>query len=287
MPSSTPRSRTGLSGSVSPVPPSAGGAGPAQPVPCPCTASPAPAGRRGPPGTRHLELQQLLGLFRRQLPFLRRRHFAAASDPPLRHSPEVTPLAPTSTPAPRGAANGCLSATAGTAVPHSGHNRSALGPVRRCPNPIGGAGRSRVSPAGARKVPKCVEHRSGVPGGQTRSSEACQGLLGCSRNRPGMRGQPVAVGAGPEWGDMSRRPPGAGCVAVTAGAAGHRVGPARAPPVPWGGSCPLPPVPPGGSCPAPLVPLGRPFAGPKMAAAAKMEEAVRGPRSHPQLRAPA
>lgn len=28
-------------------------------------------------------------------------------------------------------------------------------------------------------------------------------------------------------------------------------------------------------------------AGPKMAAAAKMEEAVRGPRSHPQLRAPA
>lgn len=141
---------------MSPVPLSADGAGSARPVPCPRTASPAPAGRHGPPGTWHLELQQLLGLFRRQLPFLRRRHFAAAaSDPPLRHSPEVTLPAHTSTPAPRGAANGCLSAAAGTAGPHSGHNRSALGPARRCPNPIGGGGRSRVSPAGARKVPKC------------------------------------------------------------------------------------------------------------------------------------
>lgn len=198
MSSSTPHSRTGLSGSVSPVPPSAGGAGPAQPVPCPGTASPPPTGRHGPPRTWHLELKQLLGLFRRQLPFLRRRHFAAASDPPLRHSPEVTSPAHTSTPAPRGAANGCLSATAGTAGPHSGHNRSALGPGRRCPNPIGGGGRSRVSPVGTRRVPKCAEHLSGVPGGQTRSSKACQGLLGCSRNRPGMRGQPVTVGAGPE-----------------------------------------------------------------------------------------
>lgn len=86
---------------------------------------------------------------------------------------------------------------------------------------------------------------------------------------------------------MSRRLPGAGCVPVTAGAVGHRVGPARARPVPLDGFCPLPPVPPGGSCPAPLVPLGRPCAGPKMAAAAKMEAAVRGPGSHPQLRAPA
>lgn len=115
------------------------------------------------PETWHLELQQLLRLFRRQLPFLRRRHFAAASDPPLRHSPEVTLPAHTSTAAPRGAANGCLSAAAGTAGPHSGQNPSALGPVWRCPNPIGGGGRSRVSPAGARKVPKCAEHPSGVP----------------------------------------------------------------------------------------------------------------------------
>lgn len=177
----------GLPGSVSPVLLSAGGAGPAQPVPCPCTASPAPAGRHGSPGKWHLELQQLLGLFRRQLPFLRRRHFAAAaaaSDPPLRHSPEVT--SPTFTPAPRGVANGCLSATAGTARPHSGQNRSALGPVRKCPNPIGGGGRSWAFPAGARKVPKCAEYCSGVPGARTRSSEACQKLLGCYRGRPGL-----------------------------------------------------------------------------------------------------
>lgn len=111
----------------------------------------------------------------------------------------------------------------------------------------------------------------------------CRGLLGCSRNRPGMRGQPVDVEAGAEpkeRGGYEPKSPGSWLCSR------HRGG-CRAPPVPSGGSCPLPPVPPGVSCPAPLVPLGRPCAGPKMAAAAKMEEAVRGPRSHPHLRAPA
>lgn len=64
--------------------------GPAQPVRWPRAASSAPAGPYGPSPGRHLELQQLLGLLRRQLPLLRRRHFPAASDPPLRHSPELT-----------------------------------------------------------------------------------------------------------------------------------------------------------------------------------------------------
>lgn len=106
-----------------------------------------------------------------------------------------------------------------------------------------------------------------------------QGLLGCSRNRPGMRGQPIAVGADPEpkgGGRYEPKTPGSWLCSR------HRGG-CRTP----SGSCPLPPSPPGGSFPAPLVPLGRPCAGPKMAVAVKMEEAVRDPRSHPQLQAPA
>lgn len=92
---------------------------PALPGPAQAGRAPAPARRASPArsvparrvyrsrrrarasSTRHLELQQLLGLLRRQLPLLRRRHFAAASDPPLRHSPELTSSARTSAPAVR------------------------------------------------------------------------------------------------------------------------------------------------------------------------------------------
>lgn len=98
------RSRRSLSPlSVSPVPPGPAQAGRtpalagrARPSPFRARAPPPPlppAGTGSPP-TRHLELQQLLGLLRRQLPLLRRRHFVAASDPSLRHSPELTSAHP-------------------------------------------------------------------------------------------------------------------------------------------------------------------------------------------------
>lgn len=81
---------------------------------------------------------------------------------------------------------------------------------------------------------------------------------------------------------MSRRPPGRWLCSR------HRGG-CRTPSGSFPGtSSPVECVLPAPSGAAGWVVPGTPGpAGPKMAAAAKMEEAVRGPRSHPQLRAPA
>lgn len=215
------RSRRSLSPlSVSPVPPGPAQAGRtpalagrARPSPFRARAPPPPlppAGTGSPP-TRHLELQQLLGLLRRQLPLLRRRHFVAASDPSLRHSPELTSAHPHFRPGSRArarararrrkGANGLLSAATGNTRPRSGESRSAPGPIRKRPNLIDGARRSRVFPMGARRVPKCAESRSDVSG-------AGRGRGGCLWPRE--RVPRVAAGSPSGAGRAASQPPGRG-----------------------------------------------------------------------------